>query len=73
MVIKLESNLEHQLKPIMGVAEVVEASIAPEKPRLSHQNPGMRQYLNQQALRRVQRENNLLDGGFPRKQLRLTR
>lgn len=69
MVIKLESNLEHQLKPIMGVAEVVEASIAPEKPRLSHQNPGMRQYLNQQALRRVQRENNLLDGGFPRKQL----
>ena len=35
MVIKLESNLEHQLKPIMGVAEVVEASIAPEKPRLS--------------------------------------
>ena len=70
MELKLESNLEHQLKPVMAVAEVVEASIAPDKPRLSHQNPSMSHYLNQQALHDAQKRNDLLNHhGLPAKQL----
>ena len=70
MELKLESNLEHQLKPVMAVADVVEASIAPDKPRLSHQNPTMSHYLDQQALHDVQKRNDLLNHhGLPAKQL----
>lgn len=70
MELKLESNLEHQLEPIMAVAEVVEASIAPDKPRLSHQNPTMSHHLDQQALHDVQKRNGLLNHyGLPAKQL----
>lgn len=71
MELKLESSLEHQLKPVNAVGSVVEASLANNRPKKNHQNPLLRSQINGQALKDAQRANDLLNGnGAPIKGIR---
>lgn len=68
MELKLESELDHQLKPVNAVSAVVEASTDVFAPRESHQNPMLRRKLNAAALKAAQRTTDLLDiYGGPKK------
>jgi type III restriction enzyme len=68
MELKLESNLSHQLKPVMAVASVVEASMATTQPEKNYQNPLLAPCLSKRALREVQGQNHLLStAGLPLK------
>lgn len=60
MELKLENNLEHQMLPVDGVAEVVDASIK-ESAKENHQNPVLQQQLNGEALRVVRQHAKILD------------
>ena len=61
MELKLESNLEHQLKPVNDVAAIVEASMVGIKPKKNYQNPPMQPFLSSKRLSEVQRANGLLN------------
>ena len=60
MELNLEYNLTHQMIPVEGVAEVVEASIQ-EPPKASHQNPLLKWQLSTGALDLARRQAHVLE------------